>query len=29
MKTTGFAGILGTGHYVPERILTNMDLEKW
>lgn len=22
------AGILGTGHFVPERILTNKDLEK-
>lgn len=28
MNTTGFAGILGTGHYVPEKVLTNMDLEK-
>lgn len=23
------AGILGTGHYAPEKILTNADLEKW
>ncbi len=28
MENTRFAGILGTGHYAPEKILTNADLEK-
>ena len=28
MNTKRFAGILGTGHYAPEKILTNEDLEK-
>ena len=27
-STTVDAGVLGTGFYVPERILTNFDLEK-
>ena len=27
-STTIDAGVLGTGFYVPERILTNFDLEK-
>ena len=24
-----FAGILGMGHYLPDKVLTNYDLEKW
>ena len=23
------AKILGTGHYVPDRVVTNLDLEQW
>lgn len=29
MNDKRFAGILGTGHYAPKKILTNADLEKW
>ena len=28
MSVCSSAGILGTGHYAPERLLTNFDLEK-
>lgn len=28
MAELRFAGILGTGHYAPEKILSNADLEK-
>ena len=28
MSACSSAGILGTGHYAPERLLTNFDLEK-
>lgn len=29
MAELRFAGILGTGHYAPEKILSNADLERW
>ena len=28
VKKSNYAGILGTGHYVPEKTVTNADLEK-